>query len=432
MAAAALAVSQGVTNGPLSFFPEKKNYTDASAHCVGAGGHLASVHTPAENAVLADLCSAEECWIGFNDIEEEGLWVWKDGTDADFSKFPGGNPPWNPGEPNGQAWEKTDGAYVYPATNKWVQAGTWDDDDIAKKKSFVCRFADAPWAPPPPPSPPPLTHIGPFDFVAQKRSWEAAEQNCITRGGHLASIHSMAENKAIQELCDPHECWIGFNDLENEGTWVWTDRSEVDFSKFEGGVAPWNPGEPNGHNTTGDPTDGAYMYTSNRWAVPGSWDDDNVIKLRPYVCKVMRPPPPPHAPHPPRPPPPLSPGGGGGGGGGVGIFFLVVFILGIVGGGAFWVVRQRRAGQPILPAWARNLTPFGSRAQTRPGSDAAVYNNGMLAAGSPGATAYTPPLAGPAMFAAPNTFQAATSVPPQPGVPGGSWGGGPLGGSSQV
>ena len=159
MAAAALAVSQGVTNGPLSFFPEKKNYTDASAHCVGAGGHLASVHTPAENAVLADLCSAEECWIGFNDIEEEGLWVWKDGTDADFSKFPGGNPPWNPGEPNGQAWEKTDGAYVYPATNKWVQAGTWDDDDIAKKKSFVCRFADAPWAPPPPPSPPPLTHI---------------------------------------------------------------------------------------------------------------------------------------------------------------------------------------------------------------------------------------------------------------------------------
>ena len=73
---------------------------------------------------------------------------------------------------------------------------------------------------------------------------------------------------------------------------------------------------------------------------------------------------------PPKPPPAPTPApasaSGGGGGGGVGIFFLVVFILAIVGGGAFWVVRQRRAGQPIVPAWLAGLSPFGARAQTRP------------------------------------------------------------------
>ena len=91
-----------------------------------------------------------------------------------------------------------------------------------------------------------------------------------------------------------------------------------------------------------------------------------------------------------------------------------------------------RSQHEISQELGEELAAMQSNGQRLDELSEAENNNGMLAAGSPGATAYTPPLAGPAMFAAPNTFQAATSVPPQPGVPGGSWGGGPLGGSSQV
>ena len=92
-------------------------------------------------------------------------------------------------------------------------------------------------------------------------SWHGLSppQECIHRGGHLASIHSFEDNERVRRLCAPDECWIGFNDRQVEGTWVWTDGSATDFSTFPGHVAPWNPGEPNGH--AGEATDGAYICT---------------------------------------------------------------------------------------------------------------------------------------------------------------------------
>ena len=62
----------------------------------------------------------------------------------------------------------------------------------------------------------------------------------------------------------------------------------------------------------------------------------------------------------------FAPPAASGGGGAVGVVFLVLFLLALIGGAVFWTVRQRRAGQPIMPTWLRGLSPFGARAQTRP------------------------------------------------------------------
>ena len=421
---------EGVVNGPLTYFAAHMNYTMAEAHCVSIGGHLASVHSTQENSVLTSLCHYEECWIGFNDIDEEGSWKWIDGTVGSYSVAGGSEgfldgfeAPWQPGEPNGKYWEKTDGAYVYPATNLYVQAGSWDDDDISKERAFVCRqqHVETRWAPSPPPPPPRPTRVGPFVFVASQKDWVSAEAECVGlgAGGHLASVHSKAENDAVSELCHYEECWLGFNDRAVEGTWVWSDGSAASFDDFENKVAPWNPGEPNGHSTIDDPTDGCYMYPANNpWVVAGSWDDDDVGKARAFVCRLPLPPPPPRAP-PVYSPPPLAPGGGGGGG--VGVFFLVVFILGGIGGSAYYAVRQRRAGQPIVPPWVAKLGQ--PRAQTRPASDAAVYANGMLAAQDVGsATSYAPPMASPGSALAPPVFSGVVNTAPPPaGRPGGGW-----------
>ena len=282
-----------IFNGPFLFFSNPKlNFTSAESHCMSLGFHLASAHTPEENAKLTSLCNAEnaECWIGLNDIEQEGSWVWAAGVAPDFSAFPDQKAPWQPGEPNGLPWEKTDGAYVYPASNAWVTAGAWDDDDIAIERAFVCRTTDAhPWRPSSPPPPPRPTQIGPFKLVERKAGWAAAESECELLEGHLASIHSHGENEAVLELCEPNECWIGLHDVdrhwvtdsEYESHWVWADGAAADFNA-------WNPGEPNGQ--PGEPTTGAYMYpAANPWVVGGSWDDDDVGQERVYPNANPRP-----------------------------------------------------------------------------------------------------------------------------------------------
>ncbi len=61
-------------------------------------------------------------------------WVWSDGGPSTP-----GYTNWSPGEPNGQPDEQTDAAYVYVTSNAAVSAGTWDDDDVAHPKPYVCR-----------------------------------------------------------------------------------------------------------------------------------------------------------------------------------------------------------------------------------------------------------------------------------------------------
>ncbi|XP_035285342.1 lactose-binding lectin l-2-like isoform X2 [Anguilla anguilla] len=78
-----------------------------------------------------------------------------------------------------------------------------------------------------------------FDLL---KNWWEAESHCMNLGGHLASVHSNVEYQFLRELnkySDPHDSifWIGLTDIQKEGTWVWSDRSAVDFTT-------WNPGQP--------------------------------------------------------------------------------------------------------------------------------------------------------------------------------------------
>ena len=69
-----------------------------------------------------------------------------------------------------------------------------------------------------------------------------AEAACVANGGNLASMHSDADHlvvmRACNEVSDTGNCWIGLNDADEEGTFVWTDGSALDYEN-------WNAGEPN-------------------------------------------------------------------------------------------------------------------------------------------------------------------------------------------
>ena len=127
--------SAGATLGVACFEYEAAplSWAAAEAACGARGAHLARIASVGENELVRSLC-AEACWIGFNDIAAEGAWAWSDGGPSTP-----GYTNWSTGEPNGQADEQTDAAYVYVRSNAYVSAGTWDDDDVAHPKAYVCR-----------------------------------------------------------------------------------------------------------------------------------------------------------------------------------------------------------------------------------------------------------------------------------------------------
>ncbi|KAG9356092.1 hypothetical protein JZ751_000936 [Albula glossodonta] len=92
------------------------------------------------------------------------------------------------------------------------------------------------------------THFGGrcFKYVDAKKDWASAEVHCVNEGGNLASVHSEEEYNFIRQLVNTHagqkvRFWMGLTDSQKEGTWLWSDGSKVDYTK-------WNPGEPNNSN----------------------------------------------------------------------------------------------------------------------------------------------------------------------------------------
>jgi hypothetical protein len=104
-----------------------------------------------------------------------------------------------------------------------------------------------------------------------KRSWDDSEAACQGLGStcHLASIHSSAENTRVKNLIS-ETTWIGLNDKTSENSFVHSDGTTQDYTK-------WNSGEPN--NLDGE--DCTEMDTA------GTWNDQGCYELRQSVCKCV-------------------------------------------------------------------------------------------------------------------------------------------------
>jgi len=57
-----------------------------------------------------------------------------------------------------------------------------------------------------------------YFFSPTKLNWENAEADCVTRGGHLASVHSKAEKDFILSMYDPskYDTALGGSDIATE------------------------------------------------------------------------------------------------------------------------------------------------------------------------------------------------------------------------
>jgi len=111
----------------LCFNPEQ--WEDARSACLADGGDLASIHDEETNDFLWGTASAIEYtrwWFGLSDLEEDGVFVWSDGTDLDYFD-------WGGGEPNGGTNENC----VHWAD--WND-GLWNDIPCDHLMPYVCQF----------------------------------------------------------------------------------------------------------------------------------------------------------------------------------------------------------------------------------------------------------------------------------------------------
>jgi hypothetical protein len=113
-------------------------------------------------------------------------------------------------------------------------------------------------------------------YLLDRSLWTDAEAEAVTLGGHLATVNDPAENDWIYdtftalvsgEIDDCPCLWIGYNDVDVEGSFEWASGETPAY-------ANWSPGEPN--NGGAPPTEPGEQYV-HLWggshSFAGAWND---------------------------------------------------------------------------------------------------------------------------------------------------------------
>ncbi|XP_041634977.1 ladderlectin-like [Cheilinus undulatus] len=80
------------------FVPTAMSWANAERHCQAQDGNLASVHSNVEyhfiqGMILKQTQTFPNTWLGGSDAEQDGTWLWSDGSHFTYAN-------WCPGEPN--------------------------------------------------------------------------------------------------------------------------------------------------------------------------------------------------------------------------------------------------------------------------------------------------------------------------------------------
>ncbi len=99
-------------------------------------------------------------------------------------------------------------------------------------------------------------------------NWQAAQDQCASHGGHLATIRAPGENNFITGLlgwaCNGtgFGAWIGLHDANSEGVWEWVNNEPLTYTS-------WSPAHGPAHPNT----DRNYVYMICPHYEWGNWKD---------------------------------------------------------------------------------------------------------------------------------------------------------------
>eukprot|EP00794_Sanderia_malayensis_P003261 gene3261-3742_t len=216
-------------------------------------------------------------WIGLSDLDVESGWKWTDNSPANFFI-------WDSVQPDD--WFGMEDCVVIKNNGRWADVYCGD------KKAFVCRRPNN--------TMPAISTVAPtaapdrgfcepgwLHYMSKcylfrpkdKLSWYAARNVCRTyttsgKSGDLVSIHSRHENAFLfSQLKGSTALFIGFNDLQQERRFRWSDQSVVTYTN-------WYSRQPDNSRYQEDCTE-FWPQSSHR----GKWNDIRCSERRGYICE---------------------------------------------------------------------------------------------------------------------------------------------------
>uniref|UniRef100_A0A3P8RUF9 C-type lectin domain-containing protein n=1 Tax=Amphiprion percula TaxID=161767 RepID=A0A3P8RUF9_AMPPE len=102
-------------------------------------------------------------------------------------------------------------------------------------------------------------------------SWTNGREDCKRQGADLVVINS-AEEQTFLSMFAKKQTWIGLNDIQTEGTWMWVDGTPLTLSY-------WDTDEPN----NGGEEDCAQIRTAHNTL----WDDVPCTSSLQWICEKL-------------------------------------------------------------------------------------------------------------------------------------------------
>ncbi|XP_065141258.1 CD209 antigen-like protein A [Paramisgurnus dabryanus] len=122
-------------------------------------------------------------------------------------------------------------------------------------------------------------------FSTDKRDWSSSRAVCVSMGADLVTITNQKEQDfLLSKIEETH--WIGLNDLETEGRWVWVNNKTLEETRVEfwykresGKNEPdnWKVKDPSGENC-------ASLGDSNN-KVHTMWFDSSCKEPKKFICE---------------------------------------------------------------------------------------------------------------------------------------------------
>ncbi len=120
---------------------------------------------------------------------------------------------------------------------------------------------------------------GSYYLLAPAMTWPDAEAFAVSLNGDLATISDQAENQwlldAFFDLTASNRIWIGFNDLDVEGAWEWSNDEFATYSNW----FSTQPDDTNGEDC------GELMLRTAGCCQAGTWNDNRCSASQPAIIE---------------------------------------------------------------------------------------------------------------------------------------------------
>ncbi|XP_048059659.1 C-type lectin domain family 4 member F-like isoform X2 [Megalobrama amblycephala] len=122
-----------------------------------------------------------------------------------------------------------------------------------------------------------------YFFSSHKLNWLSSRAFCVSKGADLVIITSQSEQMfLISKIKESH--WIGLNDLDTEGHWVWVNNQTLN----ETGVQFWfkrdtQKSEPDNWRVV-DPTGENCAVVKNEAIGSNDWFDISCNYQKKFIC----------------------------------------------------------------------------------------------------------------------------------------------------